>query len=69
MEISRIISDPSILFGKPTFKGTRIPVEIIIEKISDGEAIESVLKSYPQLSEEDITEALAFVRDSSKHSL
>lgn len=37
---SRIHADPQIMFGKPVIKGTRIPVELILEKLAYGETIE-----------------------------
>jgi uncharacterized protein (DUF433 family) len=60
MDTSRIVSDPNILFGKPTIRGTRIPVELIVEKLADGETVESILVSYPKLTKEDILAALDF---------
>lgn len=49
-----IESNPKIMFGKPVIKGTRITVELILEKIADGESIETILSSYPHLSREQI---------------
>ena len=60
MGTERITSNPGILFGKPVVRGTRIPVEIIVEKFADGETVETILKSYPQLKKEDIAAALEF---------
>ena len=60
MGTERITSDPHILFGKPVIRGTRIPVELIVEKFADGETLESILRSYPQLKKEDIASALEF---------
>lgn len=42
------------MFGKPCFKGTRIPVELVAEKLKNGESKERLLKSYPRLTLEDI---------------
>ncbi len=55
-----IESNPDIMMGKPVIKGTRITVEIILEKMSDGETIEQLIESYPQLKRESIHAALAF---------
>ena len=55
-----IISDPNIMMGKPVFKGTRITVELILEKLSQGESIEQILSAHPQLTREAILEAIAF---------
>jgi len=63
---SYITSDPKILFGKPVIRGTRIPVELIIEKFADGETIESILTSFPQLSKEEIFAALDFAAQALK---
>lgn len=63
---SRIVSDPTILFGKPTIRGTRIPVEVIMEKLADGETVESILVSYPTISKEDVLAALEYVRSVKK---
>jgi len=58
-----IISDPSIMMGKPVITGTRITVEIILEKLSSGETIEQILKAYPRLTKESILQALGFAAD------
>lgn len=59
-----IISDPAILLGKPVIKGTRISVELILEKLSEGETIEAILESYPHISKEQIMACLAYAKDS-----
>ncbi len=55
-----IISDPNIMMGKPVIKGTRITVEIILEKLANNESIEQILESYPHLSHESILAAISF---------
>ena len=45
-----ITADPQILFGKPVIKNTRIPVDLVLEKLSAGHSIESLLKAYPRLT-------------------
>lgn len=52
--------NPNIMFGKPVIAGTRIPVEIILEKLADGVPTEEVLQDYPRLTKADIREALLF---------
>jgi uncharacterized protein (DUF433 family) len=56
----RIISDASVMLGKPVIKGTRITVEIILKKLSEGADFEEILKAYPKLKKEDILAALAY---------
>ncbi|HHG75131.1 MAG TPA: DUF433 domain-containing protein [Persephonella sp.] len=59
----RIISDPNILRGKPVIKGTRIPVELILEKLGEGMSIEELLEAYPSLTKEDVLAALSYSAD------
>jgi uncharacterized protein (DUF433 family) len=60
---SRIASDPDILLGKPVIKGTRISIEIIIRKMSEGLSIDELLKAYPDITKEDINAALEYSAD------
>ena len=55
-----IVADPKVMFGKPVIKGTRITVEIILEKLSNGETVEDISAAYPQITKEDILAAIAF---------
>jgi uncharacterized protein (DUF433 family) len=59
-----IESNPKIMFGKPVIKGTRITVELILEKIADGETVEAILSSYPHLTHEQILACVDFARKS-----
>ena len=56
----RVIADPQIMLGKPIIKGTRITVELILQKLSQKMQIEDLLISYPNLNKEDIYAALAY---------
>jgi uncharacterized protein (DUF433 family) len=58
-----IQSDPSIMMGKPVIRGTRITVELILEKLAAGETIEQILEEHPQLTREAIQAALAFAAE------
>lgn len=63
MKSDLIRSDPAVMMGKPVIAGTRITVELILEKLSAGESIEQLLSAYPRLTEEAIRAALAFAAD------
>ena len=52
--------DHKVMLGKPVIKGTRITVELIIEKLSKGETIEDLLEAHPRLTIENIYAALAY---------
>jgi len=58
--LDRIVVDPKIMLGKPVIKGTRLPVEIIIEKIAYGATFNDLIRDYPFLTEEDIKAALLY---------
>ena len=65
MEMSaRITSDPSIMRGKPVIAGTRITVELILEKLGSGDSISDILDAYPHLTHEGIEAAIEFARES-----
>jgi uncharacterized protein (DUF433 family) len=59
----RIVSDPDILVGKPTIKGTRISVELILGWLGQGWTHEQLLENYPRIAREDILAALAFAAE------
>ena len=63
MQILLIQSDPTIMLGKPVIAGTRITVELILEKLAAGESIEQIIEEHPRLTEEKIRAALAFASD------
>ena len=55
-----IQSDPKIMMGKPVVAGTRITVELILEKLAAGETIEQILDAHPRLTREAVLAALQF---------
>jgi uncharacterized protein (DUF433 family) len=55
-----IKSDPTVMMGKPVVAGTRITVELVLEKLAAGETIEQVLDAHPRLTRESILAALDF---------
>jgi uncharacterized protein (DUF433 family) len=55
-----IVADPKIMLGKPTVAGTRITVELILEKLAAGETIDQILAAHPRLTDEGIRAAIAF---------
>lgn len=59
---TRIISNPDILLGKPTIKGTRISVELILGCFVSEWSFEDILKSYPHITRDDILAALAYAK-------
>jgi uncharacterized protein (DUF433 family) len=60
MDHALIVSDPNIMMGKPVVKGTRVTVELILEKLGAGETIEQVLAAHPRLTRDGVLAALRF---------
>jgi uncharacterized protein (DUF433 family) len=58
----RITIDPEICHGKPTIRGLRYPVEMILELLSSGMTTDQILADYEDLEREDILAALDFAR-------
>ena len=58
--LKRIETNPNSMFGKPVIKGSRLPVEMILEKLAYGETEDEILKEYPFLKKEDIKAALLY---------
>jgi len=60
----RIEVNPKIMLGKPVIRGTRITVELLLRKLSEGATETDLLDAYPGLALEDIRAAVAFAADS-----
>jgi uncharacterized protein (DUF433 family) len=58
--LDRITIDPEICHGKPSLRGLRYPVEMILELLSAGMTTEDILADYEDLEREDILAALEF---------
>ena len=68
MEMSEelIQCDPRIMMGKPVVAGTRITVELILEKLAAGETVEQILDAHPRLTRQAVLAALQFAADALK---
>ncbi len=63
MRSSAIVSDPKVMMGKPVVAGTRVTVELVLEKMAAGETEEQILEAHPRLTREGIRAALAFAAE------
>lgn len=63
MQQQWIVSNPAVMMGKPVIAGTRITVELILEKLAAGETVEQVLDAHPRLTREAVFAAIAFARE------
>ena len=60
--LERIERNPEIMLGKPVIKGTRITVDLILEKLAADVPIAEILTDYPHLTREDVLAAVAYAR-------
>mgnify|MGYP001242801810 CR=1 FL=1 len=58
-----IVCDPDIMMGKPVIGGTRITVELILEKLADGESYDDLIAAHPQLTHQSIAAALKYAAE------
>ena len=63
----RIEIDPDVMLGKPVIRETRIPVELILRKLSEGASDTELLDAYPRLTREDIQAAIRYAADALAH--
>jgi uncharacterized protein (DUF433 family) len=57
-----IVRDPSILGGRPVFRGTRVPVDALFDNLASALTVDEVLASYPTLNRPDVLAVLEFAR-------
>lgn len=67
MTTDRIEINPRVMMGKPVIQGTRITVELLLRKISEGATEDDLLDAYPRLRREDIRAAIAYAADTLAH--
>jgi len=68
MDTALIQSDPSVMMGKPVIAGTRITVELILERMAAGESTEQLLAAHPHLTRESISAALTYAVEALRNS-
>lgn len=63
----RVEINPGVMLGKPVIRGTRIPVELLLRKLSEGASESELLEAYPRLVREDIQGAIRYAADTLAH--
>ncbi|MEM6783726.1 MAG: DUF433 domain-containing protein [Bacteroidota bacterium] len=63
MKHERIQADPTIMFGKPVIRGSRVTVEQVLRKLASGKTPDAFLEDHPHLTVEDVFAALAYAAD------
>ena len=59
----RVEVNPRVMLGKPVIRGTRIPVELLLRKLSEGASEDDLLEAYPGLTRDDIHAAMRYAAD------
>ena len=67
--LERISVDPTIRFGKPCIRGTRISVGDVLEYLAGGMLEDRLLKEFPQLTREDIRACLVYAAERERRTL
>lgn len=58
---------PGVMLGKPVFRGTRLTVEFVIERLGQGASVEELVQNYPGLTEERVFAALTYAAAALRH--
>jgi uncharacterized protein (DUF433 family) len=67
MKTKLIHADPSVMIGKPVVAGTRITVELILEKLAAGETMAQILEAHPRLTRKAMLAALAYAAEAMRN--
>ncbi|MBE3118386.1 MAG: DUF433 domain-containing protein [Candidatus Atribacteria bacterium] len=60
---ARVVSNPEVMMGKPVVEGTRVTVELILEKIALGESMEQIVAAHPSLTRDGALAAVKYAAD------
>lgn len=63
MSEDRIETNAQVMLGKPVIRGTRVTVELLLRKLSEGASEDDLLKAYPRITREDLRAAVGFAAD------
>ena len=64
--MERISVDPNVCHGHPCVKGTRVMVWLVLNYLANGDSVEDILASYPNLTLEDIRACLAYAAETAR---
>ena len=67
MTTDRIEINPRVMLGKPVIRGTRIPVDLLLRKLSEGASEAELLDAYPRLTRDDLQAAMRYAADTVAH--
>lgn len=58
----RIVRDLRVMVGKPVVRGTRIPVELVLEQLAFNLDLDDLFGAYPELTPEDVKACLRYAQ-------
>ena len=64
MKKSVMVSDPRVMGGTPVFRGTRVPVQTLLDYLEAGDTIGEFLKGFPSVTEEKVIAVLEEMKES-----
>ena len=67
--LDRIRIDPNVCFGKPTIRGTRLWVSLLLDLLASGVTADELIADYPQLTNEDIRAAMAYGAEAARERI
>jgi uncharacterized protein (DUF433 family) len=65
----RIVSEPAICHGKPTIKGTRVLVSVVLSHLAQGDRAETIIEQFPSLTDDDVRAVIAFAAEAAADDL
>ncbi len=65
----RIVTDPAICHGRPTVKGTRVVISVVLSHLAHGDSVERILEQFPSLTAEDVRSVIAFAAEAAQAAL
>ena len=63
MRQSVVVRDPEIMGGTPVFRGTRVPVQTLLDYIEAGESIDQFLEGFPSVTRRQVIAFLEEAKD------
>jgi len=66
---THISADPHVMYGKPVIKGTRIPVDLILERLAAGETFDQLLEAYPHIEKQALYACLSYATSSIRNEM
>jgi len=67
--LERITVDPTVRFGKPCIRGTRITVGDVLGYLAGGTAEDDILRQFPQLTREDLRACLVYAAERERRTV